>query len=59
MDVFVCCILIIGFVDLFSLGCFFIWCNKRMGNDRIVCKLDRVMCNVKWMLNEIKGFVEF
>lgn len=30
-----------------------------MGNDRIVCKLDRAMCNVKWMLNEIKGFAEF
>ena len=25
------------------------WCNGRFGQDRLYCKLDRILCNEKWM----------
>ncbi|GLT38165.1 hypothetical protein SLA2020_124300 [Shorea laevis] len=35
--------------DLQFLGAFFTWCNKQRENDRLWCKLDRVMANLAWV----------
>ncbi|CAM8947201.1 unnamed protein product [Rhodiola kirilowii] len=38
-----------GLVDLDYCGCFFTWNNKHAEENRIWCKLDRVMCNTRWL----------
>ncbi|GLT50971.1 hypothetical protein SLA2020_244230 [Shorea laevis] len=35
--------------DLQFSGAFFTWCNKQGENDRLWCKLDRVMANSTWV----------
>ncbi|XP_043700239.1 uncharacterized protein LOC122650948 [Telopea speciosissima] len=49
MDSFNGCIEDIGVNDLRCAGFPFIWSNKRTGNQRIACKLDRVLVNEEWL----------
>lgn len=38
-----------GLDDLMSIGSFYTWNNKHEGATRVFSKLDRVVCNDKWM----------
>jgi hypothetical protein len=35
--------------DLTSSGCQFTWCNNQRRDERIYCKLDRVVVNEEWI----------
>lgn len=35
--------------DIHYSGSFMTWCNKRSGDARMYCKLDKVMCNEEWI----------
>lgn len=36
--------------DMKSSGRFFTWSNKRAGEERILSKIDRVLCNDLWVI---------
>ncbi|XP_048494703.1 uncharacterized protein LOC125494881 [Beta vulgaris subsp. vulgaris] len=36
--------------DMKATGCFYTWNNKQSGEARVFSKIDRVMCNVEWIL---------
>lgn len=38
-------------VDLRSTGNYLTWCNNQHGEDRMYCKLDRVLVNSLWVSN--------
>lgn len=39
-----------GLREISYVGDNFTWCNKRQGDDRILARLDRFLCNFKWNL---------
>lgn len=43
------CVDVCGLFDLKSSGCFFTWNNKQYGDQRVLCKLDRMLANDDWI----------
>lgn len=46
-------------MDLHYTGNYMTWCNKRDGNSRVYCKLDRVLANECWVQQVASSHVEF
>lgn len=36
--------------DMKATGCFYTWNNKQSGDARVFSNIDRVMCNVEWVM---------
>lgn len=53
-----CCIQL-DLVDLKSVRVFYTWCNNQEGDNKIYCKLDRVMGNSAWFEKFSGTFVNF
>lgn len=48
-----------GLRDTISLGVHYRWCNNQEGQDRVSCKLDRVLANPAWMDQFGDAFIEY
>ncbi|KAK1310312.1 hypothetical protein QJS10_CPA08g00962 [Acorus calamus] len=57
MDKFNDCISECSLQDLKALGSHFSWSNHQ--TNRIVCKLDRILVNLPWLLHNANGYVQY
>ncbi|KAK9756452.1 hypothetical protein RND81_01G098700, partial [Saponaria officinalis] len=48
-----------GMTDIKATGAFFTWNNKQVAENRVFCRLDRVMHNVEWGMDFSEAYAQF